>query len=289
MGSLSLASTALALLCSVAALAAQLPIALETFPDHRVILRHEGYAAEWQLRLPEVVSAREGTFLTSTRTPMEWKRQPDGRMGYDWRGTEAYAKEAHEKMGRRLHMITGMEISPRIRASASRLDLELTLKNVSDATFREVWSDGGCLQHRTPRFYDDDRTHTWIFTATGLTPLAQLPRTIPVRAKYFVDPVWYEEPDTKAFEFFWGRSEARPAGALIVSEAAEGRGAIGIAWERCIGVRQNSDASHRCMHSSPRFGDLKPGESRTRRGVIWLGDTRADVVREFEKERLPLK
>src|SRR5882724_5392287 len=193
--------------------------------DHRVFLFHEGYEAEWQIRLPEVVSAREGTFLTSAKPRMKWQEYQGGMIGTDWRPDEAYSREAYEKMGRRLVMIQGMEISPRIKTGRDRLDLSLRLKNVSDQVFHSVSADGGCLQHRTERFFDHDLKTSYILTQAGLTPLIKTDRSIPIRAKYYFNPAWFEMTDVKAYEFFWGRSKTRPSGALIVSEARQGAGA----------------------------------------------------------------
>jgi len=190
--------------------------------DHRVFLFHHGYQAKWQIRLPEVVSAREGTFLTSTRPKMKWREYEDGTIGTDWRPDEVYSREAYEKMGRRVKMIQGLEISPRIRVGPNRIDLSLRLKNVSDLPFHSVSVDGGCLQHLTERFFDEDLKTSYLLTAAGLTPLNETNRSIAIRAKYFFNPAWFEMADVKAFEFFWGRSETRPAGALIVSEARQG-------------------------------------------------------------------
>jgi hypothetical protein len=252
--------------------------------DHRVFLFHDGYQAEWQIRLPEVVSAREGTFMTSARPSMKWREYEDGTIGTDWRPDEAYSREAHEKMGRRLTMIQGLEISPRLRVGPDRIDLSLRLKNVSGRPFHSVSADGGCLQHRTERFFDQDLKTSYMLTAAGLTPLSETRRSIAIRSKYFFNPAWYDMADVKAYEFFWGRSETRPAGALIVSEAREGSGAIGIAWDRCVGVRQNSDPSHRCMHSSPYFGEIQPGQTVSGRGAIFFDDTARKIADRFRRE-----
>ena len=273
---------------AIGLLAAPAPaeIRLQPFPDHRVLIVHEGYRAEWQLRLPEVVRSWEGAFLTYIRTPLEWRQYESGESGYDWQPSAAYAQEAFEKTSRRQQMIVGMKVSPRMKVGSQRIDLWLRLKNVSDRPFHAVHSDGGCLQHRTERFFDDRYDRTYVLTDAGPTPLHTTDRSAGIRAAYFFHPGWSEEPGTKAYEYFWGRSRTRPAAALIVSQAFEGKGAIGIAWDQCLGVRQNSDASHHCMHSSPYYGQMQPGQSVTRRGVILFGDKVEDVVEQFQQEKL---
>jgi hypothetical protein len=263
-------------------------IRLQPFEDHRVLIFHDGLDAEWQFRFPEVVAAREGTFLSSPRTRMIWKEYRSGEWGYDWQTNEDYAAFAYQQVGKRIPMIVGMEISPRIEVKTDRLELSLRLKNISIRTFHDVIAEGGCLQHRTERFFDDDHRLTCILTRDGVTTLDRTDRTVAVRGKYFLNPAWYEDPATKAYEFFWGRSQTRPAGPWIASRAATGKGAIGIVWENCMGLRQSSDSGHRCMHSSPYFGDLKPGEALTRRGVILFGDELSGVIERLQKERMSL-
>ena len=261
---------------------------LQSFEDHRVLIFHDAYNAEWQLRLPEVVAAREGTFLSSPRTPMSWKNYPDGSRGYDWQTNEEYARTAYEQIRKRVPMILGMEISPRMQVRSNRVDLTLTLKNISDRTFHDVTADGGCLQHRADRFFDDDHNRTYIKTEGGVMPLDHAHRSLAIRSKYFFNPAWYQDPATRAYEDFWGTSRTRPKAPWIVSKAVTGLGAIGIAWQHCFALRQSSDAAHRCMHSSPYFGDLPPGGSLTRRGVILFGDTIEDVINGLEKERFSM-
>lgn len=261
-------------------------IRLQSFNDHRVMIRHAQYQAEWQIRLPEVVGDQEGTFLTYIKTPMTWREYEPGITGYDWQTTPEYAREAFEKTGRRTPMVLGMKISPRIKVGSNRIDLWLHLKNESAKPFKAVFSDGGCLQHRTERFFDDHYERSFILTASGITPLNQTDRSVPIRAAYFFHPAWFEEPGVKAYEYFWGRSRTRPSAALVTSESREGKGAIGIAWDQCLGVRQNSDPSHHCMHSSPYYGEIKPNQTVTRRGVILFGDTIQDVVKQFKHEKI---
>jgi hypothetical protein len=180
-------------------------------------------------------------------------------------------------------MISGMEVSTTARIVANGVNLEVTLRNPGDQAMHEVWIDGGCLTHRTERFFDDDHSRTFLFTRDGLRPLSRLDRTLSIRSKYFTNPAWFDEPSTKAYEFFWGRSDAVPTEALVVSKPFSGIGAVGIAWDRCPGIRQNSDASHRCMHSSSWFGDLLPRESITRRGALLFGDTIDEVVSAYRR------
>jgi hypothetical protein len=275
-------------LCAAINLGADETIQLKTSPDHRLFIYHPGHQAEWQIRIPEVVEAQEGTFMTSVRPEVTWKEFEPGLVGYDWSGATNYTPAVERATGGRIKIIRGLTISPRVKVRGERVEFELRLQNTSAETFHDVTADGGCLTHRSERFFDDHYTNSFIITKRGLTSLDQTDRSMKIRAKYFFHPAWFESPTTKAYEFFWGRSETRPAEALIVSRAGQGSGAVGIAWDHCMGLRQNSDAGHRCMHSSPYFGDLRPGATITRRGVLFWGDTVEKIVEEFKRESFKL-
>ena len=274
-----------AALLSVGLLPAQIKI--ETFPDYRLHITNGRYDATWQIRLPEVVASNEGVFLTSTRPSLEWTASGNS-YSYRWTSTADYAKAVRQAMGDRQHLAVGIEVNTKVQVFENRLALEVALHNPTDRPMTDVWIDGGCLTHLTERFFDDDHSRTYIFTSKGLTRLSELDRSIAIRSKYFVNPAWFDEPSSKSYEFFWGRSSTVPAGSLIVSQPARGLGAIGIAWENCSGLRQNSDSSHHCMHSSSYFGDLMPGATITRHGTLFFGDSIDEVVGAYSKQKFGL-
>jgi hypothetical protein len=224
--------------------------------------------------------------MTSTVPRMDWSEMEGGVLGTDWQASDDYLAAANDETKGRLHFIPGIAISHRVKIGVDRIDLSLHLKNISDRAFHDVWSDGGCLSHRTERFYDPRYERSYILTATGLTALNLTHRSVPIRSMYVFHPAWYEDPQIKAYEYFWGRSDTRPTGTLVLSQAVDGRGAIGVAWDYSYSVRQNSDERHRCMHSSPYFGEIQPGQTVTRRGVIWFGDNVQTIERKYRHEKL---
>ena len=261
-------------------LAAQIHI--KTFPDYRLHITNDKYDAVWQIRIPEVVAAQSGVFLTSVRPSLEWKQIGD-TLSYSWTSTPEYSEKVRASVGNRRQLDTGIQVNTTVRILPNAVAFEIELHNPTDRPMIDVWIDGGCLTHLTERFFDNSHSRTYFFTKDGLTKLSDLDRTLQIRSKYFANPAWFEEGSTKDYEFFWGRSSAIPVEALIVSEPVSGLGAVGIAWENCPGLRQSSDDAHRCMHSSSFFGNLAPGGTITRHGMLLFGDTKEAVVAAYRK------
>ncbi len=146
----------------------------------------------------------------------------------------------------------------------------------------QVFSDGGCLRHQSSHFSGNEHLRTYIKIAQGLMRLSDIDRSQNIRCCYPFEPAWYENPYFKTFESFWGRSRSRPTSGFIGCEASDGSGAIGIGYRHAMHLLQNSDDEHHCLHSGPLFGTLKPGEKRTRRGVILFGRTVEELFSRFE-------
>ena len=265
-----------------ALLAADIPV-LQTQSSQWVTISHSGLAASWRIQFPEAVGAADVFHLVWHPISVHWRAHPDGAISYDWQASGEWIREASEKVDLRgFALKPGIALQARMRASSNRIDLSLRLENLSDAPLRQVWCDGGDLQHQTERFIDRDASRTFIRTAGGLERLSETDRTQRIRALYVFDPLWYQARRVRTWEYFWGRSDTRPVATLVAAEAAEGGGAVGIGYEHAIGLMQNSD-SHYCMHSAPFFGDLAPGEARVRRGVILFGSNAAELFQRFAK------
>jgi hypothetical protein len=253
--------------------------------DHRVAIFHDGYQAEWQLRLPELVDSREGAFLTFIRTPMEWRTTEPGVIGYDWEPTERYSTEAYEKTSLRRTMIQGMRIAPRMKAEGDRIELWLHLTNRSKETFHEVYSDGGCLQHRTSRFIDEKYERSFIVTASGLTPLTRTHRSKGIRAAYFFGPPGLTcrrtRPTTTSGDVATlGRRARWSSPRQRMAPGPSGFSGT-TAWAY---VRTPTPPTTAC---TPRLTSATSGLARrSRAGDILFSDTAEDVLRKAKGQRL---
>jgi hypothetical protein len=81
----------------------------------------------------------------------------------------------------------------------------------------------------------------------------------------------------------WPTSEVNATAGLLVREAEDGRWVTGVAWEDFLAVQGHNPWN--CLHTCVRIGALKPGESRTIRGRLYLfAGTKEDCFERFKKD-----
>ena len=61
---------------------------------------------------------------------------------------------------------------------------------------------------------------------------------------------------------------------------------IATAWDVVSGLASNLGPQISCLHSDPLLGPLKPGETVTRHGRIWLGQWTLDELHGLYEEFL---
>jgi hypothetical protein len=243
-----------------------------------VRIENRAWESAWLLQFPEFVTTSEGAVLCWPRITVQWKHLPDGWLGYEWAPPDDYP--SHAKSGGdsiTAAFFKDVRIGARLRPHPDHVELELTVTSIAAQPIQYVVSDGGCLQALTPAFRDEEHNRTFLSVGNRIVSLSELDRTVPIRSRYVTDSTWFEEPFLRSFEFFWGRSSGRPTSALIGTIAGDGRGAVGIAFDQAFTLSQNSD-SHYCIHSSPLFGEVRPRQNVTRRGVVLFAP---DIQRLF--------
>lgn len=73
--------------------------------------------------------------------------------------------------------------------------------------------------------------------------------------------------------------------SLIIRSSADDKRHVAMAWGDARSVSYNLDLTYNCIHSQPRFGALKPGESKTVLGKIYFfTGTRDQLFEQFEKD-----
>ncbi len=130
-------------------------------------------------------------------------------------------------------------------------------------------------------FSDPGRNKTFFLSAAGLTPLDS--RAIHFNSRYrsAVDRV--APNGTFPFSYKWPTSDVNATAGLLVRESEDGRWVTGVGWEDTLSVQGHNPWS--CMHACIRAGALKPGESRTIRGRLYLFQgKKEDVVAQFTKD-----
>lgn len=253
---------------------------VETGPKGSVTIHHRNLDASWVLRFPEAAGTPDSlAFYPSQRESdhIEWMKFDDQTLSYRWLPPKPLSELGAEDE----EISPVLAVAARLRLSVDRIDLTIELENVSEGMLTGVWSDGGDLRSMSARFTDDTYSRTFIWTAVGMTRLSEIDRTQDLRAQYVFEPSWYETPIFKTVESYWGTSTARPTSPFIAVAAKDGKGAVGIGFDHAFKLMQNSD-QHRCIHSGPLFGTLKPGEKKVREGVILFGKSVQEIFERFQ-------
>ncbi len=268
-------------------------ISIKPTESRRVEIYHKVWDMQWDLQFPEVVWSPEGVFMTWPKLEPKWKRLSANCWGYEWRSTPEYIAE-QEKFGHRdskgnsiqQSYLLGLVIQPRIETLDNGVALTLELRNESEVEFTGVGSDGGCLGARSAGFQDHDEVaRSFIMQGGKMVSMKELHRTIPIRCKYNAEYNEYDELSRmSAYEWFWGRSRAGIDTPVIVGAvSSDGSKAVVFGWEQSTSGSQNADGHH-CLHSQPRFGNIKAGAASRRRGYILFGDKVDDLARELREK-----
>jgi hypothetical protein len=130
-------------------------------------------------------------------------------------------------------------------------------------------------------FADPWRKNTYYVTAVGLTPLDSRAIHFNARHRDAVDAI--SDRGRFAFSNKWPTSGENATAGLIIRESEDGRWVTGIAWEDFLSVQGHNPWS--CMHAGVRIGGLKPGESRTVLGRLYLfRGTRDECAMRFRRD-----
>lgn len=243
--------------------------------DRFLTIEHEDWHCQWRMQFPEAIAANEGAIMAwPSNCRPEWQRLGDG-WGYSWRTTDAYGTEVRAMNHRDTagnpqydKFFVGLALRAEVRTGNDELQLSLALANESRHTVHAVSCDGGCWQARCEAFAAaDEVARSHVMVGGRMVSLAALPRTVAIRCMYRHDPSTY---DGKG-EWFWGRSTtAIDSPAILGSVSADGSKAIVLGYTEAVSGLANTDAHH-CLHSSPSFGDIAPGQAVKRIGYVLFG------------------
>lgn len=139
----------------------------------------------------------------------------------------------------------------------------------------------GKLCSQNPLFADEEQTRTYFLGENGLAPLVG--RDIHFNRKLRAQVEALSDNGEFSFSGKWPTSEQNAYAGIMVRESSDGQWVAAIAWEDFLSSQGHNP--WKCMHLSARLGPLKPGESRTLRGRVYLfrGD-RNDCLERFQKE-----
>lgn len=130
-------------------------------------------------------------------------------------------------------------------------------------------------------FSDPGHNKTFFLTTTGLVPLTS--RAIHFNANYRTDVDRASDHGKFVFSPKWPTSDVNSSAGVLIRESEDGRWVTGIGWEDTLSVQGHNPWS--CMHACIRVGALKPNESKTVRGKLYLfPGARKDCLAQFQKD-----
>jgi hypothetical protein len=182
---------------------------------------------------------------------------------------------------------TNVEVNHVVTAGADEIDFRFTLANRGAQDIDLQWFQPACI--RVEKFtgcvQSNYTAKSFIFTERGLTTLEQTRRTEDALYRggqvYVMPGVELRDANPRPL------SLDRPTKGLIGCFSADGRQLLATA----------SDATHElfegvyvCLHSDPRIGGLKAGETKTVRAKLYvLPNDVAALLRRYEKDFPPAR
>jgi hypothetical protein len=224
---------------------------------------------------------------------------------YEWNMFEAMQRGQHThgtyQLPRRLNaagteaVVDSPQLHLTLRAVANGAELTLRVTNRTDYEWPAIagvipcWSPGQ-VPGTNPsmplplnrNFADPWRKKSfYVSTGGGLEPLDS--RAIHFNALHRAAVQQASDAGKFAFSHKWPTSGIDAGAGLLVRESEDGRWVTGVAWEDFLSVQGHNPWS--CLHACARVGPLKPGESRTIRGRLYLfRGTKEDCLAQFRRD-----
>ncbi|MDA0347457.1 MAG: hypothetical protein O3C43_13025 [Verrucomicrobia bacterium] len=175
-------------------------------------------------------------------------------------------------------------------------ELKLTVTNTTDRDWPDIAGiipcfnpgfDGPKKTDAVPNnnFLDDGHDHTYFIGEQGLDLLAgDAPREIHFNHQWMNSVAsWKKERDDGQFVWYqkWPTSKRDAYAGVLVRESEDRSQTMAIVWEDFLTAQGHNP--WKCMHLSIRVGPLKPTESKTIRGKMYLfNGTKEDLLSKLK-------
>ncbi|MAE66784.1 MAG: hypothetical protein CMJ18_21150 [Phycisphaeraceae bacterium] len=160
--------------------------------------------------------------------------------------------------------------------------LALTIGNHSERRWDNVIGAVCLLLSSAPEFADPTRERTYFRSSSRFCRLSDADvdgGSPPYRMSLVKGARQLER--TQRHRDKWGFTrEDCDDGIIAVSGKNSGR-ILTVSWDRVNHLQANAATAFCCIHANPDFGDLRPGDERTCRGVVML--TEGDLGSAWEK------
>lgn len=181
-----------------------------------------------------------------------------------------------------------------MRAVPDGAELTLRVTNTTTAVWPEVagiipcWNPGmvagtnpSMPRSQNPNFADPWRHKSYFVSADGLSPLNS--RALHFHSAYRAAAERLAEGGRFLFSNKWPTAEVDATAGVLVRESEDGRWVTAVAWEDVLSVQGHNPWN--CLHACVRLGALKPGESRTVRGRLYLFEgTRDECLLRYRRD-----
>ena len=232
-----------------------LNLTLERFPGN-----------DFSVNIPEQIFAADGRKAGFLDFQPEWSASGD-QLLFDWCRP---AKAA---------------ISVALAPSPLALAYTITVRNLQDKPWENTCAFPCFNQSAAPDFEDRLMERTYIPTRSGLRRLFDVPRVKPPSGRPF-QIFLLQGADDRVLPDFGCTNPLRASAGYIITESRDGAWSLGMASESPVFLFNNQEIS--CIHACPGFGDLRPGEQRTRSGEIRFIKGKADdLARLFQEKFSP--
>lgn len=214
-----------------------------------------------------------------------------------WREWPGWSEAAEGAYGYGCDMSDGPEgpwkIEVAVQSGNGEADISATLRNTGSQPWQRVIAEC-CLNVRPFLWHDATGERIRIFTDRGPLPISEADIVpCPERPRYVYHT--FEENRTvegRQWEFAWGPKRFGDGGlnvepiteGLVVADAPrleKKQIFIGMAWDRVAYLWTNFT---NCMHCTPMFGDIAPGETSVRRGKIYVTDDLDSLLARYRKD-----
>jgi hypothetical protein len=211
-----------------------------------VIVRKGSHRDIFALTIPETIGCREGMILNFPSTTIQWEGSgQDGVVSTSWTTDGVVSYD--------LTLTPGIDV----------VDAEMTIRNLSDEVWHDVWSFNCLNPVRAPSFQDSLMERPYMSTPDGPLLLSQTKRVSgprPTVGVYFSTSM--EHPEKYPFVVdFQATSPQRSDGNYLVTLSESRNAYMAATSPEALFLFNNQ--KFKCIHSAPNFGVVAPGESAT--------------------------
>lgn len=183
-------------------------------------------------------------------------------------------------------------------ATTDGADLLLEVTNNTDRDWPDIAAIIPCFnpgfdRHKVtdavpnPNFFDDDYSGTYFLGKDGLELIrGEFPREIHFnQSKISSVEDWSKEREDGQFVWYhkWPTSKRNAYAGLMVRESEDRKQTMAIAWDSFLTAQGHNP--WKCLHLSVRLGPMKPGETKTIRGKVYLFDgSKEDCLEKYRRD-----